>query len=216
MALGQPQQVRFAGRDATFTPYLDERGAVRRYPVPLDDREMPGAVLGEVKWNGGQPRAVAMARTPVRRTVNGQTLKVPARNDGHPHRKFLQLYLMPQGVHPSSGKPMPEHVAEIPVADGPEHDDPERANQTDGQTVMNMARDAASGELVDLYITKGARFMSEADILRIWATADRNAKHAADQHTAKDPVGLINMLTDTLARNAQQPARKGRKEGEAE
>ncbi len=195
---GESQTIRYAGRDAEFRPMLDANKRPVRYPVDLKDKSMLDPVIGEVSF-GGQRRAVVMGLRPNKRQITKDaSIAEEKRQDGHPNRRFLQLY-MRGDFRDVGGKVTPGGIFELPITDGREADDTVGAREYDGQTVNYLVTNEATGERVDAYLAKGWRYATCEDILKVWARADQNNAAAEAAKNASNPLLAIDRLASTLA-----------------
>lgn len=209
---GDPLEVRFAGRKAEFRPMLMSNGSPQRYPVDLSDRSILNAVVGEVSYPGGAPRAVVMGMRPQRKRISKDAfLEEKARQDGHPNRRFLQLYKRPAS-RDIGGNEVPPGIFELPVTDGPEESDIAKVRHFDGQTVGYLVTDEATGERVDLYIRKGWSYATCADVVETWQRAEANGKRAAEEKRLASPVAVLEKVAGmmlTRGEPAKEPPQKG-------
>lgn len=213
---GEPVAVRFAGRAAQFRPMLTSTGAPQRYPVDLSDRSILNAVVGEVSYNGGAPRAVVMGTRPQRKRLSKDAfLEEKERLDGHPNRRFLQLYKRPAS-RDIGGNDIPPGIFELPVTDGPEDSDIAKVRHFDGQTVGYLVTDEATGERVDLYLRKGWSYATCADVLETWQRAESNGKRASEEKRLASPVAVLEKVAGMMLSREQpqqQPAQPSGKGG---
>jgi len=206
---GEVQRIRFAGRDAEFRPMLDASKKPTRYPVSLDDRSMLNAVIGEMRYAGGQPRAVVMGERAGRvRVTKDAWLKEEARQDGHPNRRFLQLY-MKTDSRTVGGETVQGGIFELPVTDGREADDVVGSRDFDGQTVNYLVTNEATGEKVDLYLQKGWRYATCDDVVAVWQRAESNGKRAAEEKRLASPVAVLESFSKMLVKQADKSTEKG-------
>lgn len=195
----EPQKIRYAGRDAEFRAMLDASGKPLRYPVRLDDHSMTDPVIGEVTPVGQPRRACVMGLRAVRtRITKNAFIKEDPRQDGHPNRRFLQLYLKSDS-RTVGGETVHGGIFELPITDGREADDEVGAREFDGQTVNYLMTNEATGERVDLYLAKGWRYATCEDVLTIWARAEANGKRAAEEKRLASPVAVMERMANLLA-----------------
>jgi hypothetical protein len=195
--LGTPKTVRFGGHDAEFRPILGDNGKPIQYPVSMQDRGMFFPVFGMLEWGGedGHPRAVVMS---VYRETAAD-IDQHTRNDGHPNRRFLQLYRAPAS-RTVDGREIDWSVREIPIVDGPEESDRGQSRMSDGQTISYKGYDPVRQRMVDIYLSKpGWRYATEQDVRDCITRAAANDVAHRETTRLKDPRVMLGETMKQMA-----------------
>jgi hypothetical protein len=195
--LGAPKEVRFGGHNASFRPILGDDGKPLPYPVSMQDRGMFFPVFGMLGWSGddGQDRAVVMS---VYRETAAD-IDQHARADGHPNRRFLQLYRAPSS-RTVDGRDIEWSIREIPIVDGPEESDRGQSRMSDGQTVSYKGYDPVRQRMVDIYLSKpGWRYATEQDVRDCITRAAANDVAHRESRRLADPRVMLGETIKQLA-----------------